>query len=110
MCRCVRGRFSPPDRHGHDPGGRGRAFDNIFVERLWRTVKHEDVYLKDYRTPAEGRLGLGRYFGFYNHQRPHQSLGYRTPAEVYGLVAAAKEAAGPVGGARSPPKNARILV
>jgi len=59
------------------------------------------VYLKDYQTPAEGRLGLGRYFGFYNHQRPHQSLGYRTPAEVYGLVAAAKEAAGPVGGART---------
>jgi len=65
--------------------GRGRAFDNIFIERLWRSVKYEEVYLHDYQTPAEARLGLGRYFAFYNHQRPHQALDYRTPAEVYGL-------------------------
>ena len=66
--------------------GKGRAFDNIFVERLWRTVKYEEVYLHDYQTVAEARLGLGRYFAFYNDQRPHQSLYYRTPAEVYGAV------------------------
>ena len=65
--------------------GRGRAFDNIFIERLWRTLKYEDVYLHDYNTPAEARLGLGRYFPFYNFQRLHQALDYRTPAEVYGF-------------------------
>ena len=65
--------------------GRGRAFDNIFIERLWRTLKYEDVYLHDYNTPAEARLGLGRYFPFYNFQRLHQALDYRTPAEVYGI-------------------------
>jgi putative transposase len=65
--------------------GVGRAFDNIMVERLWRTVKYEDVYLRDYETPAEARLGLGRYFAYYNHQRRHRSLGRRTPASVYGL-------------------------
>jgi putative transposase len=67
--------------------GKGRVFDNIFVERLWRTVKVEEVYLRDYQTVAEARLSLGRYFAFYNHQRLHQALGYRTPAEVYGLAA-----------------------
>jgi putative transposase len=65
--------------------GRGRAFDNIFIERLWRTTKYEDVYLHDYNTPAEARLRLGRNFPFYNFQRLHQALEYRTPAEVYGL-------------------------
>ena len=65
--------------------GKGRAFDNIMVERLWRSVKYEEVYLKDYQTPAEARLGLGRYFEFYNNERPHQSLDYRTPADVYCL-------------------------
>jgi putative transposase len=65
--------------------GRGRAFDNIFIERLWRSVKYEEVYLHDYQTPAEAHLGLRRYFEFYNQQRPHQALAYRTPAEVYGL-------------------------
>jgi putative transposase len=65
--------------------GRGRAFDNIFIERLWRTVKYEDVYIHGYETPAEARLGLGRYFPFYNFQRLHQALDYRTPAEVYGI-------------------------
>ncbi len=63
--------------------GRGRAFDNIFVERLWRNVKHEDVYLKGYANMAELMMGLAQYFAFYNEERPHQSLGYQTPASVY---------------------------
>lgn len=63
--------------------GRGRAFDNIFVERLWRTVKYEDIYLKDYATVIELEQGLNRYFRFYNEERPHQALNYRTPAAVY---------------------------
>jgi len=63
--------------------GRGRAMDNIFTERLWRTVKYEEVYLNDYTTPREARRGLTRYLAFYNDRRLHQSLGYRTPAEVY---------------------------
>lgn len=63
--------------------GKGRALDNIFTERLWRTVKYEDVYLKDYTTPREARQGLGQYLTFYNQERPHQSLNYQTPAQVY---------------------------
>ena len=63
--------------------GRGRALDNIFVERLWRSVKHEDVYLKGYATVAELTRGLAEYFAFYNDERPHQSLGNRTPNAVY---------------------------
>jgi putative transposase len=63
--------------------GRGRALDNIFVERLWRTVKYEDVYIKGYASLPELLLGLTEYFAFYNGERPHQSLGYRTPDEVY---------------------------
>lgn len=63
--------------------GRGRCMDNIFTERLWRTVKYEDVYLKSYTTTDEAREGLQRYFPFYNTRRPHQSLNYRTPEEVY---------------------------
>jgi putative transposase len=63
--------------------GRGRAFDNIFTERLWRSVKYEDVYLKDYETVDAARAGLGEYFRFYNTARVHQALGYRTPAEVH---------------------------
>lgn len=63
--------------------GRGRALDNIFVERLWRTVKYEYVYLQDIRTVQEARTGLDAFFKRYNHRRLHQSLGYRTPAEVY---------------------------
>jgi putative transposase len=63
--------------------GRGRALDNIFVERLWRTVKYEEVYLQEYDSPREARLRLTRYFLFYNTQRLHQSLDYRTPAQVY---------------------------
>ncbi len=62
--------------------GRGRALDNIFIERLWRTVKYEDIYLHDYVSVPDLEAGLARYFQFYNHARPHQSLQYRTPAEV----------------------------
>ena len=69
--------------------GRGRALDNVFVERLWRSVKYEEVYLKDYGSVPEARAGLGAYFAFYNHERPHPALAYRTPAEVYGEVPAA---------------------
>ena len=63
--------------------GRGRALDNIFVERLWRSVKYEDVYLKGYGTIAELTLGLAEYFSFYNGERPHQSLDNRTPNAVH---------------------------
>jgi putative transposase len=63
--------------------GRGRAFDNIFVERLWRSVKYEEVYLKDYRSVSEARDGLDQYFPFYNRQRIHQALDYRTPHNVH---------------------------
>ena len=63
--------------------GKGRALDNIFVERLWRTVKYEEVYLKDYQSMAEAVDAIGVYFRFYNDRRPHQSLGYRTPRAVY---------------------------
>jgi len=63
--------------------GRGRAFDNIFVERLWRSVKYEEVYIKDYQNVAEAREGLERYFPFYNEQRIHQALDYRTPHNVH---------------------------
>lgn len=63
--------------------GRGRAFDNIFVERLWRNVKYEDVYLNGYATMGELLIGLMKYFDLYNNHRPHQSLGYKTPVAVY---------------------------
>lgn len=63
--------------------GRGRALDNIFVERLRRSVKYEEVYLHDYATVPEAVQGLKKYFGFYNTERQHQSLDYRTPEEVY---------------------------
>jgi putative transposase len=63
--------------------GRGRVFDNIFVERLWRNVKYEDVYLKGYATMGELMVGLSTYFAFYNGERPHQSLGNKTPDVVY---------------------------
>jgi len=63
--------------------GRGRALDNIFVERLWRTVKYEEVYLKSYETVKEARESIARYFHFYNTERLHEALDYRTPLEVY---------------------------
>jgi putative transposase len=72
--------------------GRGRAMDNIFTERLWRTVKYEEVYLHDYANPREARQGLEGYFPLYNEKRPHQALGYCTPAAVY----RGKEVAAPI--------------
>jgi putative transposase len=68
--------------------GKGRCLDNIFVERLWRTVKYEDIYLRCYEAVPELTQGLERYFPFYNDQRPHQALDYRTPAAVYRGLAA----------------------
>lgn len=67
--------------------GRGRALDNVFVERLWRSVKYENVYLHDYQGVPEARVGLSDYFRFYNTERPHQSLGYRTPHEMHYVTA-----------------------
>lgn len=63
--------------------GRGRCLDNIFIERLWRSLKYEEVYLKDYTVVAEAQEGIGRYLRFYNHERLHSSLDYRTPASIY---------------------------
>jgi putative transposase len=63
--------------------GKGRALDNIFTERLWRTVKYEEVYIHSYGSPREARQGLARYLEFYNHERPHQALRYATPADAY---------------------------
>ena len=63
--------------------GRGRTFDNIMIERLWRSVKYEEVYLKDYENFLDARKGLAEYFLFYNNERPHQSLAYRPPVEIY---------------------------
>ena len=73
------------ERHGVriSMDGKGRYTDNIFVERLWRTVKYEEIYLKAYSNGWEAKAGLEAYFSFYNAQRPHQALGYRTPAEVF---------------------------
>ena len=61
----------------------GRALDNVFCERLWRSVKYEDIYLNQYDTVRQLDAGLSAYFDFYNHERPHQSLNYRTPAEEH---------------------------
>ena len=63
--------------------GRGRAFDNIFIERLWRTVKYEEVYINEYTSVREAYYGLSKYFNFYNERRLHQSLEYRTPLEIH---------------------------
>jgi putative transposase len=73
--------------------GRGRVYDNIFVERLWRSVKYEEVYLHEYRTVDDNRVHLAAYFQFYNEGRLHSSLGYRTAHEVcYGVPAARRPA------------------
>lgn len=63
--------------------GKGRAMDNIFTERFWRSLKYEEVYLKDYQSVLEAKQGIKSYMGLYNQERPHQSLGYRTPEEVH---------------------------
>jgi len=92
------------------------VFDNIFVERLWRTVKVEEVYLRDYQTVAEATWSLGRYFEFYNHERLHQALGYRTPAEVYGVAVGtpvallAPSVPAAVNPVTNPSKNSQIFV
>jgi putative transposase len=70
---------------------RGRALDNVFVERLWRSLKYEEVYLNEYESVIEASEGIGRYFRFYNEERLHQSLGYRTPADVYAERVSARE-------------------
>jgi putative transposase len=67
--------------------GRGRALDNVFIERLWRSVKYEEIYLYEHATVESLAAGLEAYFGYYCHQRPHQALGNCTPAAVYGLAA-----------------------
>lgn len=63
--------------------GRGRAFDNIFTERFWRSLKYEEVYLHDYSNPREARMGITQYMSLYNHKRPHEALGYQTPVTWY---------------------------
>jgi putative transposase len=63
--------------------GKGRCMDNIFVERLWRSLKYEEVYLHAYATVAEAKAGIGAWLSFYNEERQHQSLGYRTPRQIY---------------------------
>ena len=66
--------------------GRGRCMDNVFVERLWRSIKYEEVYLKAYQNGTEARKGIGAYLAFYNQERPHQALGYRSPGQVFHAV------------------------
>jgi len=78
--------------------GKGRAMDNIFVERVWRTVKYEEVHLHDYANPREARQGLSRYFDFYNYRRLHQALDYCTPWEVYSGASGARPPRGAPGG------------
>lgn len=63
--------------------GRGRALDNVWIERLWRTVKQEEVYIRDYADGRDAYQSLKRYWSFYNNERPHSSLGYKSPATVY---------------------------
>ena len=83
--------------------GRGRAYDNIFIERLWRTVKYENIYPHGYETMAEATLGLRNYFAFYNQERVHQSLGYQTPAEVYQARPTVGRGHGVAGSKAAPP-------
>ena len=66
--------------------GKGRYLDNLFIERLWRTVKYEEVYLKAYKDGRDARARISEYFRFYNAERPHQALGYRTPAQVFASI------------------------
>ena len=72
--------------------GQGRVFDNIFVERLWRSVKYENVYIQGYQIIPEARSGLGQYFDLYNLKRLHESLGYHTPWEIYSGFAVLSQA------------------
>jgi putative transposase len=70
--------------------GKGRCMDNVFVERLWRSIKYEEVYLKAYQNGTEARRGIGAYLAFYNQERPHQALGYQTPGQVFQAVSPAR--------------------
>ena len=83
--------------------GRGRCYDNIFIERLWRSLKHEHVYLHDHQTVAEAVAGIRSWIDLYNHRRPHQGLDYQTPSEAYGL-------AGPLVGVGSGEVESRAAV
>src|ERR1700681_2575022 len=76
-----------PRRCGSVWMGRADILDNIFIERLWRSLKHEEIFLKAYGSPAEARSGIGGWLTFYNDERPHQTHGYRTPREVFNGVA-----------------------
>ena len=91
-------RVSPDECGTFGMDGKGRYADNILLERLWRTVKYEEVYLKAYSNGREARAGLDAYFHFYNNQRPHQALEYRTPAEVFN---------GDSGSSTKPPRGTR---
>ena len=73
--------------------GRGRALDNVFIERLWRSVKYEEIYLNDYQSVPELHQGLGQYFHFYNHERSHSALDGRTPAQVHQASAVSERGA-----------------
>jgi putative transposase len=88
--------------------GNGRCMDNIFVERLWRSLKYEEVYLHAYLTVAKAKAGIGTWLRFYNDERPHQSLGYRTPRQIYqeGLWVCGRSAL-PTGCASALPEPAR---
>jgi len=95
--------------------GKGRAYDNIFVERLWRSVKYEEVYLKEYPDVGTAERSLGAYFDFYNHERFHQSLGYATPVQVYcgqvqGVGGRARTPTGLFSGGASPTRQPRALL
>ncbi len=83
--------------------GKGSYNDNLFIERLWRSVKYEEVYLKAYQGGREARIGLGNYFRFYNTERLHQALGYRTPAEVFNATPVETTSAGMVESLTSDP-------
>lgn len=88
--------------------GQGRVFDNIFIERLWRTVKYEDIYLKDYETVPALRKGLAEYFEFYCYERQHQSLDHRTPWQVYQEALPAKQRQKPRVSSRFRAKNGKL--
>jgi putative transposase len=91
-------RISPDEYGTFGMDGKGRYMDNIFVERLWRTVKYEEVYLKAYTDGMQANIGLKSYFHFYNNQRPHQALGYRTPTEVINEESPHQVNSRPIGG------------